>query len=87
MEGRACASSGIRRGAPKPVFGALCAGPQKLAVLVSFNSVWLSGTGRATPETHHQARLAQPGGIAQRAAQSGVICHFFLQWEMAAYSH
>ena len=24
-----------------------------------FNSVWLASTGRATPETHHQARLAQ----------------------------
>jgi hypothetical protein len=35
------------------------AGPQKLAVLVFFNSVWLARTGRATPETHHQARLAQ----------------------------
>jgi hypothetical protein len=34
-------------------------GPQKPAVLVFFNSVWLASTGRATPETHHQARLAQ----------------------------
>jgi hypothetical protein len=36
-------------------------GPQKLAVFVFFYSVWLAiaSTGRATPETHHQARLAQ----------------------------
>jgi hypothetical protein len=28
-----------------------------------FNSVWLASTGMATPEMHHQARLAQTGSL------------------------
>jgi hypothetical protein len=38
-------------------------GPKKLAVWFFLYSgwAWLAGTGRATPETRHQVRLAQTG--------------------------
>jgi hypothetical protein len=37
----------------------LLPGGEGLSAPAAFNSVWLASTGWATPQTHHQARLAQ----------------------------